>query len=327
MNHLAERIFEPNITHFEDLCLAVFQFQFQHNAIYQKYCNLVGITSADLVKNLNQIPYLPIEFFKKFEVKSFESQAEKIFYSSATGKQGNSLHHVKDLTIYEKSFFKAFEQCFGDTSDTCFLGLLPSYLEREGSSLIYMVQKLMQASKNPLSGFFMFEHETLQKRMLQLEKNKQNYILFGVSFALLDFAEKFPTQMSSGKIIETGGMKGRKKEITRSELIGKLSKAFATDAIFSEYGMTELMSQAYAGKNGFYQAPNWMQIQVVDPNDPFTQVPDGKTGLIRIIDLANLYSCSFILSSDLGKKQQDGSFEVLGRHDRSELRGCSLLAV
>lgn len=327
MNHLASRIFDPNITNFEHLCLAVFQFQYVHNPIYQRYCKLVGISDADLVKNTAEIPFLPIEFFKKFEVKSFSSEAEKVFFSSATGKQGNSIHYVKDLSIYEKSFLETFNHFFGDTSETCFLGLLPSYLEREGSSLIYMVQKLMQSSKNPLSGFFMYEHETLQKRILQLEKNKQKYILFGVSFALLDFAEKFPTQILSGKIIETGGMKGRKKEITRNELIGRLSRAFSTENIYSEYGMTELMSQAYAARNGLYQTPNWMQVSTVDPNDPFTEVALGKTGLLRIIDLANLYSCSFILSSDLGKKYQDGSFEVLGRHDRSEMRGCSLLAV
>jgi hypothetical protein len=326
MNHLDERIFNPKVNNFNHLCLELFKFQYKHNAVYQKYCGFLGITNPETITETGQIPYLPIEFFKQFEVKSFDQKATKIFYSSATGKQGNSAHHVKDLAIYEKSFFTAFNNYFGQTNQTCFLGLLPSYLEREGSSLIYMVQKLMQASSHPLSGFFMYEHETLQNRIIQLEKSKQEYILFGVSFALLDFAEKFPTEIKHGRIIETGGMKGRKKEITREALFYELNQAFKTDNIFSEYGMTELMSQAYAGKNGRYECADWMQISVVDPNDPFTEVAAGKTGLIRIIDLANIYSCAFILSSDLGKKYTDGSFEVLGRHDRSEMRGCSLLA-
>lgn len=307
------------------MCLELFQFQYQHNEVYQKYCSYLGINEASQIKNLNEIPYLPIEFFKQFEIKSFKEKATKIFYSSSTGGNGQSAHHVKDLALYEKSFITGFENYFGKINHSCFLGLLPSYLEREGSSLIYMIQKLMQVSTHSLNGFYLFEHETLLQKINQLEQSKQNYYLFGVSFALLDFAEKFNVQIKHGKIIETGGMKGRKKEITKQELYTHLENAFHTKQIYSEYGMTELMSQAYAGIDGLYKSEAWMKVSVVDPNDPFTELPDGKTGLLRVIDLANLYSCAFILTSDLGKKHADGSFEVLGRHDRSEMRGCSLM--
>jgi len=293
--------------------------------VYKNYCTYLGIEDAKEIKDAYKIPYLPVEFFKTFEVKSFEDAPQKIFYSSATGGNGQSKHFVKDLAIYESSFTHAFQNYFGSVQNQCILGLLPSYLEREGSSLIYMVQQLMRLSKHPLNGFFLYEHETLKERLSQLERLGQPYFIFGVSFALLDYAQKFPTPLTHGKIIETGGMKGRKKEITKPQLYAELMETFATKNIYSEYGMTELMSQAYASIDGCYHCPPWMQVSVVDPNDPFTEVAFGKTGLIRIIDLANKYACGFILSSDLGKKHPNGTFEVLGRLDNSDLRGCSLM--
>lgn len=325
MNHLAERIFQSKVTNFDELCLEVFEFQYLNNPVYQKYCQLLGIQDTGNIKVANAIPYLPIDFFKTQEVKSFEESAAKIFFSSATGGNGQSKHLVKDLSVYEKSFLTAFEDYFGPIENTCFLGLLPSYLEREGSSLVYMVQHLMQASGNPFNGFFLYENHVLINRIKQLEQIGKPYFIFGVSFALLDFAKEYPIQLVHGKIIETGGMKGRKKEITKSELYLQLSQAFETKQIFSEYGMTELMSQAYAAIDGKYVCPPWMKISIVDPNDPFSLVQQNKTGVIRIIDLANLHSCSFIQTSDLGKSHEDGRFEVLGRLDNSDLRGCSLM--
>jgi len=325
MNHLSERIFQSKVTNFDELCLEVFEFQYLNNPVYQKYCQLLGIQNPAAVQTASAIPYLPIDFYKTQEVKSFTEIPAKIFSSSATGGNGQSKHLVKDISIYEKSFLSAFENYFGPISNTCFLGLLPSYLEREGSSLVYMVQRLMQISNNPLNGFFLYENHTLMNRITQLEKLGKPYFIFGVSFALLDFAKEYPIQLVHGKIIETGGMKGRKKEITKSELYLQLSQAFETKQIFSEYGMTELLSQAYATIDGKYVCPPWMQVSIVDPNDPFSLVQNNKTGVIRIIDLANLHACSFIQTSDLGKSHEDGRFEVLGRLDNSELRGCSLM--
>ncbi|OYU96896.1 MAG: acyl transferase [Bacteroidetes bacterium B1(2017)] len=325
MNHLAERIFQSKVTNFDELCLEVFQFQFLHNTVYQTYCGLLGINAVEQVTSINQIPFLPIEFFKTHSIKAFVGPEQKIFYSSATGGNGQSKHYINNLSLYEQSFLQAFQAYFGSVKDKCFLGLLPSYLEREGSSLIYMVQHLMQESGNPLNGFFLYEHQTLYNRITQLENIGKPYFIFGVSFALLDFAQAFPMKLVHGQVIETGGMKGRKKEITKLELYKELSEAFETNTIFSEYGMTELLSQAYASMDGKYQTPPWMKVEVVDPNDPLSLVQNNKTGLLRIIDLANLYSCSFIQSSDLGKQHPNNTFEVLGRLDNSDLRGCSLL--
>jgi len=327
MNHFDESIFESKVTNFEEMCLAVFQFQFLHNLPYKTYCQLIGVNNHKSIKCINDIPFLPVEIFKKQEVKSFKTPAEKIFVSSATGGIGQSSHHVMSLELYRKSFVSTFENEFGPVKNCAFLGLLPSYLEREGSSLIYMVQHLMQLSGHPLNGFFLYEHQTLHHRILQLESKEKPYFIFGVSFALLDFVKKFPIPLKFGQVIETGGMKGRKKEITKMELYKELSDAFQTNNIHSEYGMTELLSQAYAKIDGKHCCPDWMQVQIVDPNDPFTQLNQNRIGLIRVIDLANKYSCSFIQTSDLGKKNSDGTFEVIGRLDNSDLRGCSLLAV
>jgi phenylacetate-coenzyme A ligase PaaK-like adenylate-forming protein len=327
MNHFDESIFKSKVTNFDEMCLAVFQFQYKHNQPYKSYCHFLGINDASAIKSIQNIPFLPIEIFKKQAVKSFEPNAEKVFFSSATGGIGQSSHHVFSLELYRESFISTFESQFGSVQNCAILGLLPSYLEREGSSLIYMVQHLMQLSGHPLNGFFLYEHQTLHDRILQLESKEKPYYIFGVSFALLDFAEKFPIPLKHGKVIETGGMKGRKKEMTKIELYKELSNAFQTQNIFSEYGMTELMSQAYANIDGKYRCPAWMQVQIVDTSDPFTQMPNERVGSIRVIDLANKYSCAFIQTSDLGKKHTDGTFEVIGRLDNSDLRGCSLLVV
>ncbi len=322
---MTDRIFESKVTNFEELCLELFRFQYQNNPVYKQFAKLLNINDESVVNSIEQIPFLPVDLFKTHAVQSFEGEAEKYFYSSATGGNGQSKHAVKDLSIYRRSFTKAFLNQFGPIQQTCILGLLPSYLEREGSSLIYMVQHLMELSGHAGNGFFLYEHEVLAQRIEKLEAKKQPYFLFGVSFALLDFAAKFKGKMTYGKIIETGGMKGRKKELTRTELVNELQIAFGTQSIYSEYGMTELMSQAYADEKGFYNCPPWLMVRIVDLNDPMSEVAVGKSGLIQVIDLANVYSCAFIQTSDLGRKNADGSFQILGRADTSEMRGCSLM--
>ena len=320
-----EHIFNTNVANFEENSIAIFKLQYAQNAVYRQYCKHLGITHAESVTSLLQIPFLPISFFKTHQVRSFSAEPSLKFYSSATGNTGRSEHAILHPEIYTKSFTLSFENYFGPIKNCCILGLLPSYLEKEGSSLIFMVQHLMQLSAHPLNGFFLFEHDQLLERILFLEQKKEPYFLFGVSFALLDFARKFKLNLQYGKIIETGGMKGRKKEITREELHQELALGFGSNRIFSEYGMTELLSQAYANTNGHYQLPAWMQVRISDLNDPFCFLPPGKTGILNIIDLANIASCAFIQTSDLGKLNTDDTFEVLGRADHSDIRGCSLL--
>jgi hypothetical protein len=325
--HVKPNIFETKVANFEQNSLSAFRYQYQNNEVYQSYCKHIGLFEPNSVTNLLQIPFLPISFFKTHTVKSFSEKPTLSFQSSATGNMGRSQHHISDISIYEKSFIHTFEQQFGSIQNTCILGLLPSYLEREGSSLIYMVRHLMKISAHPFNGFFLFEHKQLLERIEFLESKQIPYFIFGVSFALLDFAKKQQLELKYGKVIETGGMKGRKKEITRDELMAALESGFGSNRIFSEYGMTELLSQAYAGKDGKYKAPNWMKILVTDLNDPFCMLPEQKAGIINVIDLANIESCCFIQTSDLGKINTDGSFEILGRADHSDTRGCSLMVV
>lgn len=322
---LINSIFEPNLRNFDDLCLHFFQFQFENNYIYRKYCNYIGINGIKKINNIREIPFLPITFFKHHTVITSKDPIQKTFTSSSTAGIGVSKHHITDLSLYHKSIVSGFEKKFGSIKDYCFLALLPSYLEREGSSLVYMVQQLMNQSKHPLNGFFLYEYNTLRNRIQQLERMNQPYILFGVSFALLDFIEQAETEIKIGKVIETGGMKGRKKEITKMEVKFLLHQGFKTDSIFSEYGMTELLSQAYSEPNGQYTCNSWMRVLISDPNDPFRFIGDHKTGVINIIDFANINSCCFIQTSDLGRTFKNGAFEVLGRLDNSDLRGCSLL--
>jgi len=278
-----------------------------------------------LVKTINDIPFLPVELFKTHAIKTGGFKAQKTFLSSGTTGMSQSKHFVKDVSLYELSYLNAFKHFYGAIEEYCVLGLLPSYLEREGSSLIYMVDDLIKKSKSSESGFFLDNHKELIEILAKNIRNKQKTILFGVSFALLDLAESCQIDLSDVIIImETGGMKGRRKELTRDELHGIYKESFKVSEIHSEYGMTELLSQAYSKGNGVFKTPEWMKILIRDVNDPFHFLEDNNTGGINVIDLANINSCSFIATQDLGKCTDEG-FEVLGRFDNSDLRGCNLL--
>jgi len=324
VKNLEKRVFSiRNEEEWRQIVWEIFHYQYLTNPVYQSYCNAVKRT-PDSIHDLTQIPFLPIQFFKLMKVGSGEFQPEAIFKSSGTTGSVTSRHFVKDLAIYEESFLNCFEQFYGKTEEFCILGLLPSYLERGDSSLVYMVDKLIQRSGHSQSGFYLYDHEKLNNTMVQLEQEGQKTILFGVSYALLDFADQYSLSLKHTTIIETGGMKGRKKEMTKAELYEELKTAFSVDEIHSEYGMTELLSQAYA-INGRYQSPPWMKIWLREETDPFSFTE--KTGAINIIDLANIHSCSFIATDDLGRMHSDGSFEVLGRMDNSDIRGCSQLVL
>ena len=309
----------------EQLALALFQYQYQNNKVYNEWCSLLKINPG-AVKNIAAIPFLPISFFKTHKVITGDWQPQEYFSSSGTTQTTNSHHYIQDIHIYEKSFIKAFDQFYGDVQDWCIIGLLPSYLERQHSSLVYMVNELIQQSKHAQSGFYLYDFERLHTTLQQLEKSGQKTLLIGVTFALLDFAEASPIQLQHTVVMETGGMKGRKKELIRSEVHAILKQQFSTDAIHSEYGMTELLSQAYSKGNGLFYCPPWMRVLVRDEEDPFKVHTSGK-GILNIIDLANIESCAFIATDDAGVVHEDGSFEVWGRVDNSDLRGCSLLVV
>jgi phenylacetate-coenzyme A ligase PaaK-like adenylate-forming protein len=317
-------IFETNNLTFLQNALTLFRFQYQHNALYQQYVNSLNI-AVENVKSLNEIPFLPIQFFKNYAIKTTPFEAEIKFTSSGTSGNNTSTHHVKDTAIYKKSFTKALQQFYGNLEDYCIIGLLPSYLERTGSSLIYMVDYLIKYSKHKASNFYLNEHEELFKLLQQLEKEKQPTLLFGVTFGLLDFAAKYSINLKYVTIIETGGMKGRGKELTRQEVHQILQSKFKT-TIHSEYGMTELLSQAFAIKDGLFATPNWMKVLVRMQDDPLLVSNYGK-GLLNIIDLANIYSCAFIATDDVTKVYPNNLFEVLGRLDNSDTRGCSLLTI
>jgi phenylacetate-coenzyme A ligase PaaK-like adenylate-forming protein len=323
---LRQKIFHiSNDTEFNELALHLFHYQYQNNAVYQKYCNFLN-KNPQTVNKVSEIPFLPVEFFKTQHIYSSKNAPEITFTSSGTTGKQQSKHFVADLTVYETSFLKSFELFYGNPEEYCFFALLPSYLEREGSSLIYMAKKLIEQSKYTHSGFYLYNHNELIENIRKNEQNNIPTILLGVTFALLDLAEKWPIGLSlkSTHIIETGGMKGRRKEMIREELHDVLKQAFNVKFIGSEYGMTELLSQAYLQKDGYFHSPPWMKIFIRDVNDPFTYLENGKTGGINIIDLANIYSCSFIETKDLGKVTPNG-FEVLGRFDNSDIRGCNLL--
>ncbi|RYZ26729.1 MAG: acyl transferase [Chitinophagaceae bacterium] len=324
VKNLEKRVFSiRNEEEWRQIAWEVFHYQYLTNPVYQSYCDAVRRT-PDSIKDFTQIPFLPIQFFKSMKVCSGEFEPQAIFKSSGTTGSATSHHYVKDLAVYEESFLACFKQFYGRAEELCILGLLPSYLERGNSSLIYMVDRLIKKSGHPHSGFYLYDHEKLHTTLLQLELEKQKTILFGVSYALLDFADERSIALKHTTIIETGGMKGRKQEMTKQELYEELKKAFSTEEIHSEYGMTELLSQAYA-VNGRYQSPVWMRLWLREETDPFSYTE--KTGAINIIDLANIHSCSFIATDDLGRLHSDGSFEVLGRMDNSDIRGCSQLAL
>ena len=324
MLNLQNQIFKiSSKDEFNSLAIEVFNYQYQKNETYRKFCNYLKVNPL-FVKTINDIPFLPVEFFKTHTIKSGDFNPQKVFLSSGTTGTKQSEHFVKDLTLYEMSYMKAFTHFYGAIEDYCVLGLLPSYLEREGSSLIYMVNDLIKKSKNEKSGFFLENHNILVEILKENKRNGQKTILFGVSFALLDLAENYKVDLSDVVIMETGGMKGRRKELTRQELHNIYKHSFNASNIHSEYGMTELLSQAYSKGNGLFKTSNWMKIVIRDLNDPFNFLENNKTGGINVIDLANINSCSFIATQDLGKITAEG-FEVLGRFDNSDLRGCNLL--
>ncbi len=318
-------IFSVSTSSFDKLALAIFKFQSQHCDIYKTYLSHLQINPAQ-IKTIQQIPFLPIEFFKTHRVLCKGKTVQKIFTSSGTTNQYTpSRHFVHDVAVYEQSFITSFRQLYGSPNDYAIIGLLPSYLEREGSSLIYMVNSLIKQSRQSDSGFYLYNHDELFQILCKRAENKQKTILFGVTFALLDFVEKYKLSYPELIIIETGGMKGKRKELVRNELHKQLMAAFGVSHIHSEYGMTELLSQAYSHGNGLFHTPSWMRILIRELNDPFSYLPYHSTGGINVIDFANIYSCSFIATQDLGKLYPNNTFEVLGRFDESELRGCNLL--
>lgn len=311
---------------FEKIALKVFRFQYDNNEVYKQFCDLVN-QNKETVKSLNQIPFLPIQFFKSHDVVSNNSNPQTIFTSSGTTGSVTSRHLITDLNWYEQSYRQAFSQFYGNIEDYTVLALLPSYLERQGSSLIHMVEDLIQLTNNSDSGFYLNDYEALIQKLLDQESQNKNVLLIGVTFALLDLIEKQNFKLQHTIIMETGGMKGRRKEMIREELHEILKKGFGVKAIHSEYGMTELLSQAYSLGEGIFECPSWMHIQIRDTEDPLTYIANGKTGGINVIDLANINSCSFIATQDLGKKYDNGSFEVLGRFDNSDIRGCNLMVL
>jgi phenylacetate-coenzyme A ligase PaaK-like adenylate-forming protein len=309
---------------FNKTALEVFQYQYKNNSVYHQFCNLLNIVPSK-VSDIAHIPYLPISFFKSHRIKTGNFKEEKTFLSSGTTGVHQSKHFVKEVALYQKSYLNAFRHFYGNIEDYCILALLPSYLEREGSSLIYMTEDLIKKSKHPQSGFFLENHTELIDILKENIKNNQKTILIGVSFALLDLAETHQIDLEQVIVMETGGMKGRRKELTRTELHRIYKKSFNVSEIHSEYGMTELLSQAYSKGHGVFKTPNWMKVIIREVNDPFHVLAHNKTGGINIIDLANIDSCSFIATQDLGRKFSAHEFEVLGRFDNSDLRGCNLL--
>lgn len=309
---------------FEKITLKVFRHQYENNAVYHKFCNLLKKNPTN-VKRIPDIPFLPIQFFKSERIVSNKAPDEIIFTSSGTTGMSTSKHHVTDLSVYETSFRQAFSQFYGNIEDYCVLALLPSYLERDGSSLIYMAQDLIEGSQHPDSGFYLNEYQQLAEKLIALDKEGQNVLLIGVTYALLDIIEQFDFQLNNTIIMETGGMKGKRKEMIREELHAILSKGFGVSTIHSEYGMTELLSQAYSLGNGIFECPPWMDVIIRDTEDALSLIGYNKTGGINVIDLANINSCAFIATQDLGKKYENQTFEVLGRFDNSDIRGCNLL--
>lgn len=311
---------------FEKIALKVFRLQYDNNAVYREFCELLKVEKHS-VKSLKQIPFLPIQFFKTHEVISNQEPIQEIFTSSGTTGMSTSRHLVTDRNLYEHSYRQAFTHFYGNIEDYTVLALLPSYLERQGSSLIYMVEDLIQLTNNTDSGFYLFNHDELIQKLVTLDKEGKNVILIGVTYALLDLIEKQDFNLKNTIIMETGGMKGKRKEMIREELHAQLCKGFGVTAIHSEYGMTELLSQAYSLGDGIFECPSWMQVLIRDTEDALNYIDNNKTGGINVIDLANVNSCSFIATQDLGKKYENNSFEVLGRFDNSDIRGCNLMVL
>jgi hypothetical protein len=318
-----EDIFKiSNDKEFEIVAIKVFNYQYKQNSVYRSFCDLLNISPTEVSKSID-IPFLPIKFFKSHKVLSNQNKIKKIFKSSGTTNNMLSSHYVTNLNLYERSFYKTFSNFYGDIKEYTILALLPSYIENKNSSLIFMIDKLIEKTNNPNSGFYLNNLIDLKNKLNKLKDEK--VILFGVTYALLDIIEKYNFQLPKTIIIETGGMKGRRKEIIRDDLHKRLNLGFGTDLIHSEYGMTELLSQAYSINGGIFKNPPWMKVHIRDINDPSSINDFNISGGVNIIDLANINSCSFIATEDIGKKIDEQNFEILGRFDNSQIRGCNLL--
>jgi phenylacetate-coenzyme A ligase PaaK-like adenylate-forming protein len=327
MNLTLEQIIFSETIAFENKALQVFEYQYTNNNLYREFCRHLKKDPKNVL-SIREIPFLPISFFKTHKISCFENETHDIcFTSSGTTGTQNSAHWVKKLALYETSFIKGFEHFYGSVTDYTFLALLPSYLERTGSSLIYMMEHLIKQNNQKHNGFYLNEYNKLFTHLTSLESKKQKTILVGVTYALIDFATQNKTPLEHCVIMETGGMKGKRKEIIRKEVHALLSSSFNQKNIHSEYGMTELLSQAYSKGDGLFKCPPWMDILIRDPEDPLSLLENNKTGGINVIDLANLYSCAFIATQDLGKKHTDQSFEILGRFDQADVRGCNLMVL
>ena len=311
---------------FNAAALAVFKHQFEHNSVYRSFCDLLYKHPSE-VKTVEQIPFLPIQFFKSHTVVSNSKSADATFTSSGTTGSIVSKHFVSDLEIYKQSFRRGFKSFYGAIEEYTVLALLPSYLEREGSSLVYMANDMITQSNQPESGFYLHDLEALKNTLLKLEAKRQKTLLIGVSYALLDLIEAHSFKLKHTTVMETGGMKGQRKELVKSELHTILKHGFGVNKIHSEYGMTELLSQAYSKGDGIFNTPPWMKILTRDPEDALSIQPIGKSGGVNIIDLANINSCAFIATQDLGKIHSNGTFEILGRFDESDIRGCNLMVL
>ena len=309
---------------FEELVNKCFRHQYAKNPVYQDYVNNLSI-DVDSVETCDDIPFLPIEFFKSRKVYAGDKDEEIQFFSSGTTGSTPAVHYLAFKALYELSFTESFKHFYGEPKNYCFLALLPSYLERENSSLVYMIDRLIRMSAFSESGFYLNNLDDLAQTLNTLEKRKTKTILIGVSYALLDFAERFPMQLKHTTVMETGGMKGRREELSKVALHKILADGFGLEDIHSEYGMTEILSQAYSSGKGIFYSPPWMRVRIRDPYDPFSYLETGRTGGVNIIDLANWHSCSFIETQDLGRMTNDSGFEILGRFDSSDIRGCNLL--
>lgn len=319
-------IFETTETTFPEKALEVFHYQYAENEIYRQFCDYLKRTPK-IVQTLADIPFLPISFFKTHSVFCGKKRPTAFFTSSGTTGIQTSTHWVRDMQFYETSYRKGFSNFYGEVENYVVLALLPNYLERTGSSLIHMVGDFIQKSKHPASDFYLHNVEELAAHLTDLDQNGQKILLIGVSFALLDLVEKYSFSLKNTIVMETGGMKGRRKELVREELHEILKKGFGVEKIHSEYGMTELLSQAYSHGDGVFSLPPWLKILIRDPEDALSYHSHGKTGGINVIDLANVHSCSFIATQDLGKTFANGTFEVLGRFDHADIRGCNLLVM
>jgi len=325
VKEIVNNMFSVSEATFLQQALRIFHYQYVENKVYQQWVNALQVSLGE-VKELTQIPFLPVSFFKTHMVTAGNFEPKITFESSGTTGTVNSRHFVKELDIYTQSFVKGFQQFYNDPQDWCIIGLLPSYLDRKGSSLVLMVQQLIRLSGHRESGFYLYEFEKLAAVLKELEAKKQKTLLIGVTFALLDFAEQFPMRLNYTTIMETGGMKGRRRELLRQEVHAVLQQQFKVPAIHSEYGMTELLSQGYSYGNGIFNTVPWMKVLVRDEDDPLLVTEKGR-GLINVIDLANVHSCSFIATDDVGKIYEDGSFKIVGRRDNSDIRGCSLMVI